>query len=57
MLKTVYPAKIDMYNKRPRIDLGKQINWWKKKSVSEDRGGSFDLKLYASLIDIKERIG
>ena len=57
MLKTVYPTKIDMYNKRPRIDLGKQINWWKKKSVSEDRGGSFDLKLYASLIDIKERIG
>ena len=55
--KTTYPTEIDYYNKKPRIEIGKQINWWRRKSVTEEKGGSFNLNLYSTIIDIKQRMG
>ncbi len=37
----------------PIIPIGHIIGWWQNKSLSHDKGGSFDVELYLKLSKIK----
>ena len=54
MNKTTYPKTIKSYNKKPKINLGKQIKWWREKCGGGY--GSFDVDLYTRFINVKEKL-
>lgn len=38
---------------KPIIPIGHIIGWWQNKSLSHDKGGSFDVELYLKLSKMK----
>ena len=42
-----------MKKQKQIIPIGHIIDWWQKKSISHDKGGSFDVELYIRLSKIK----
>jgi hypothetical protein len=36
-----------------RLPLVKQIRWWRKQSIENDKGGSFNVELYLAYCEAK----